>query len=92
MRPLYRGKSNALIFTEFSEIAAKAIALFFSERGLILLLLGRRRGEFDTLIATGTPLAWGEVPSSSSSATSSSPSSSPLILISLPHNLCRSEP
>jgi hypothetical protein len=39
---------------EFSEMAAETIVLFFSRRGLILLLRGRHRGEFDTVIATDT--------------------------------------
>jgi hypothetical protein len=73
----------------------EAIVPFFSRRGMILLLLGCRRGEFDTVITTGTPFAWGEVPSSSSTTTSpsSSPSrlmssSSQFVLIGTPNHLC----
>jgi hypothetical protein len=39
---------------EFLEMAAETIVLFFSGIGLILLLQGCRRGEFDTAIATST--------------------------------------
>jgi hypothetical protein len=77
MRPPYRGKKDAIIFKEFSEMSAEAIVFLFSERGMIMLLRGHHQGEFDTFIISGTPLAWGEVSSSSSTATSPSPPSSP---------------
>jgi hypothetical protein len=92
MISLYHGKTYALICTYFSETVAEAIVLLFFEIGLILLLRGCHRGEFNIVIAIGIPLAWGEVPSSSSIETSPSPSSSPLRLTSSPHSLCRSEP
>jgi hypothetical protein len=45
----------------------------FYGRGQILLLRDHHRGEFNTIIVIDTPLAWGEVPSSSSIAISPSP-------------------
>jgi hypothetical protein len=42
---------------EFSKAVAEAKVLFFSGKGLILLLRGHHRGEFDTVVATDTPLA-----------------------------------
>jgi hypothetical protein len=63
-----------LIFTYFSKAATKAKVLFFSRRGQILLLRGRRRGEITIVIAINSPLAWGEVSSSSSTTTTPSPS------------------
>jgi hypothetical protein len=57
-----------LILTYFSKAATEAEVLFFSERGQILLLRGRR-GEITTVIAINSPLVWGEVSYSSSITT-----------------------
>jgi hypothetical protein len=74
---------------EFSKATVKAKVLFFSERRQFLLLRHCRRREFDTVITTGTPMAWGEV--SSSSSTAPSPSLSPARSTASPSQLGRSE-
>jgi hypothetical protein len=50
-------KNRVLIFTKFSKMTTEAKVIFFSGRGQTMLLYGRRRGEFDTIITTITPLA-----------------------------------
>jgi hypothetical protein len=57
MRAPYHGKRDALIFMEFFIMTLEAIILFFSRRGLILLLQGFHQGEFHTIISIGTLLA-----------------------------------
>jgi hypothetical protein len=48
-----------LILAYFSEAATMAKVLFFSRRGQILLLRGRRRGEITAVIAINSLLGMG---------------------------------